>query len=145
MERKIEIDIKIEEFIIIALELSFGKFLSSLSAEVLEIEEEMREIGFSEKEIFWEFERRIKNQMIKKFRMFFDNFIAEDDVPLFTISYCIKRCEGAVERLKSRGIFQILVPMELNFLIPKMHLFIEEYIEILERTLRQLRFEYEVI
>ena len=145
MERKAKIDIEIEEFIIMALELSFGKFLSSLDVEVLKIEEEMREIGFSEEEMSWEFERRIRNQIIEKFRMFFDQLIAEKDVPLFTISYCIKRCEGAVERLKNRGIFQTFVPIELNFLIPKMHLLIEEYVEILERTLQQLRFEYEVI
>ncbi len=145
MERKAKIDIEIEEFIIMALELSFGKFLSSLDVEVLKIEEEMREIGFSEEEMSWEFERRIKNQIIEKFRMFFDKLITEKDVPLFMIGYCIKRCEGAVQRLKSRGSFQTFVPIELNFLIPKMHLLIEEYVEILERTLQQLRFEYEVI
>jgi len=145
MERKAEIDIEIEEFIIMALELSFGKFLLSLNVEALKIEEEMREIGFSEEEMSWEFERRIKNQIIEKFRMFFDNLITEEDIPFFIIGYCIKRCEGAVERLKSRGNFQTFVPIDLNFLIPKMHLLIEKYIEILEETLWQFRFEYEVI
>jgi len=145
MERKTETDIAVEEFIIMAFEVGFDRLLLYLWEEAFKIEEEMGESGFSTKEMGQVFEKRAKKQIIEKLRMFFDQLIVEKDVPLSMISYCIKRCEGALERLKSRGALQVFVPEELNFLIPRMHLLIQLYVKILEETLLQLKFEYEVI
>ena len=145
MEWKTETDIVVEDFIITVLELGFDRLLLYLWEEAFEIKDEMGQLRFSTKEISQVFEKRVERQIIEKLRMFFDKLIVEKDIPLFMISYLIKRCEGALERLKDRGTLQIFVPEELVFLIPRMHLLIQEYIETLEEALLQLKFEYEVI
>ena len=94
--------------------------------------------------------RELKDKIIKRFRVFFDNFfkevMAEEKEPFWEVSKrWIRDYQKVIEKLHS-GEAELNIHYELEYFIPDpdMWIFASWYLDMLKEVFQKLEFEYEI-
>lgn len=106
----------------------------------IEIEDEINDEILDE--MNKEVDGKLLDSITNDLRSLFNELLGRDNQPLSAIGYLIERYEGTIRKLKSGGKIRKFTLADL-ITNPEVHL--DDYLELLEKAIQRLKFEFEVI